>query len=130
MGDQLNDQSGRVNEFFLAAMDDDFNTAGALGHLFDFVKAINHARDEGADQDSLETVQAVLIKLTSILGLDLALPEIQAGDAGEFIDLLINIRMKLRQEKLWELSDLIRDQLIELDVILEDTSQGTTWHWK
>ena len=70
------------------------------------------------------------IKLTSILGLDLALPEIQAGDAGEFIDLLINIRMKLRQEKLWELSDLVRDQLIELDVILEDTSQGTTWHSK
>lgn len=130
MGDQLSDQSGRANEFFLAAMDDDFNTAGALGHLFDFVKAINHARDEGADQGSLDTAQAVLIKLTSILGLDLALPEIQAGDAGEFIDLLINIRMKLRQEKLWELSDLIRDQLIELDVILEDTSQGTTWHWK
>jgi len=130
VGDQLSDQSGRANEFFLAAMDDDFNTAGALGHFFDFVKAINHARDEGADQDSLETAQAVLTKLTSILGLDLALPETQAGDAGEFIDLLINIRMKLRQEKLWELSDLIRDQLIELDVILEDTSQGTTWHWK
>ena len=40
-----------VKESFLEAMDDDFNTAGALGHIFDFVKEINQARDEGADQE-------------------------------------------------------------------------------
>jgi cysteinyl-tRNA synthetase len=127
---QLVEHSSRVKELFLASMDDDFNTAGALGHLFDFVKAINQARDEGADQESLEKAQAVLNELTGVFGLELALPEVQGGEAEAFIELLIDIRKKLRDEKLWELSDLVRDQLNELGVGLEDTSQGTTWHWK
>jgi cysteinyl-tRNA synthetase len=126
----LVEHSARVKELFLASMDDDFNTAGALGHLFDFVKSINQARDEGADQNSLEKAQAVLNELTGVFGLELALPEIQGGDAEPFIELLIDIRRKLREEKLWELSDQVRDQLDELGVGLEDTSQGTTWHWK
>jgi len=119
-----------VKESFLKAMDDDFNTAGALGFIFDFVKEINHARDEGADQDNLSAAQDVLKGLTGVLGLELELPEAQAGDAGQYIDLLIEIREKLRENELWELSDLIRDKLEERDVILEDTSQGTNWHWK
>jgi len=120
----------QVKELFLKAMDDDFNTAGALGHIFDFVKEINQARDDGADQESLAAAQQVLEELTSLLGLNLALGDTRSGEAEEFINLLIEIRKTLRDQKLWELSDLIRDKLIELDVILEDTSQGTTWHWK
>jgi cysteinyl-tRNA synthetase len=111
-------------------MDDDFNTAGALGHIFDFVKEINQSRDEGADAESLENAQTVLKELTGVLGLDLDMPEIQEGAAGEFIELLISIRAKLREEKNWALSDLIRDQLDELGVLLEDTPQGTIWQWK
>ncbi len=129
-GEQLDEQVTKVQELYLAAMDDDFNTASAMSHLFDLVKIINQTRDEGADQVSLEKAQKVLIELTGVLGLDLSEPEVQGGEAGAFIDLLIEIRMKLREGKLWELSDLVRDQLDELGVILEDTSQGTTWHWK
>ena len=127
---QLIENSVRVKELFLSSMDDDFNTAGALGHLFDFVKAINQARDDGANQESLDKAQIILSELTGVLGLELAVPEVQGGDAEAFIELLINIRMKLREEKNWELSDLVRDQLDELGVLLEDTSQGTTWQWK
>ncbi len=129
-GEQLDEQVAKVQESYLAAMDDDFNTASAMSHLFDLVKIINQTRDEGADQVSLEKAQKVLIELTGVLGLDLSEPEVQGGEAGAFIDLLIEIRRKLREGKLWELSDLVRDQLDELGVILEDTSQGTTWHWK
>ena len=126
----LEEKIAAVKEKFLKAMDDDFNTAGALGHVFDYVKEINQARDEGADQASLEAAQVVLKELTGILGLDLELPIVQEGVAGEFIDLLIVIRAKLREEKNWAMSDLIRDQLEELGVLLEDSSQGTTWYWK
>jgi cysteinyl-tRNA synthetase len=129
-GDGLEESARMVKESFLLAMDDDFNSAGALGHIFDFVKEINQARDEGADQVSLAAAQAVLRELTGIMGLDLALPDVQEGAAGEFIELLIRIRARLREEKNWELSDLVRDQLDELGVLLEDTSQGTTWQWK
>jgi cysteinyl-tRNA synthetase len=127
---QLVEGTAKVKERYLDSMNDDFNTAGALGHLFDFVKTINQARDEGADQDSLEKAQAVLNELTGVFGLELALPETEGGDAEAFIDLLIDIREKLREEKLWKLSDQVRDQLDELGVVLEDTSQGTTWYWK
>ena len=128
--DQLEDQSIQAKESFLAAMDDDFNTARAMSFLFDFVKAINQARDEGADQESLDKAQALLNELTGVLGLDLSVQEVQGGEAEAFIDLLIEIRKKLREEKHWELSDLVRDKLEELNVTLEDTAQGTTWHWK
>ncbi len=111
-------------------MDDDFNTASAMSFLFDFVKTINQARDEGADQVSLDKAQALLTELTGVLGLDLSIQEVQGGEAEAFIDLLIEIRKKLREEKLWEMSDLVRDKLEELNVTLEDTAQGTTWHWK
>ncbi len=129
-GGNLEQKAVQAKTLFLEAMDDDFNSAGALGHLFDFVKVINLARDEGADGNSLEKAQDLLKELTSVLGLELAKPEVGAGDASRYIDLLIDFREKLREEKLWELSDLVRDKLEELDVILEDTSQGTTWHWK
>jgi cysteinyl-tRNA synthetase len=126
---QLESQSAQANESFQASMDDDFNTASTMGRLFDFVKAINLARDDGADQESLTKAQALLNKLTGVLGLDLSLQEVQGGEAEAFINLLIEIRKKLREEKLWELSDLVRDKLEELNVTLEDTAQSTTWHW-
>jgi cysteinyl-tRNA synthetase len=126
----LQKKTDQVKKLFLKSMDDDFNSAGAMGHLFDFVKEINLARDGGADPEYLSPAQDALKELTGVLGLELELPEAQAGDAGQYIDLLIEIREKLRGNELWELSDLIRDKLEERDVILEDTSQGTTWHWK
>jgi cysteinyl-tRNA synthetase len=129
-GGNLEQKAVQAKTLFLEAMDDDFNSAGALGHLFDFVKEINLSRDEGADGKSLEKAQDLLKELTSVLGLELEQPEVGAGDASRYIDLLIDFREKLREEKLWELSDQVRDKLEELDVILEDTSQGTTWHWK
>lgn len=127
---KLEDQSVKAKESFLTAMDDDFNTANAMGHLFDFVKTINQARDEGADQESLAKAQSLVNELVGVLGLDLSVPEVQGGEAEAFIDLMIEIRKKLREEKLWELSDLVRDKLEELNVSLEDTAQGTTWRWK
>jgi len=127
-GDGLEESASKVKEAFLMAMDDDFNTAGALGHIFDFVKEIN--KIEYMPQVSLEAAQEVLQELAGVLGLNLALPDVQEGAAGEFIELLIRIRARLREEKNWELSDLVRDQLDELGVLLEDTSQGTTWQWK
>ena len=129
-GEGLKGRSAEVKDLFREAMDDDFNTAGALGHLFDFVKDINQARDEGADDASLSAAQDRLRELTGVLGLELDVEDTGEGEAGEFIDLLVEIRTRLREEKLWELSDLIRDQLEELDVLLEDTPQGTTWQWK
>ena len=116
---------------FTAAMDDDFNTAGALGALFDLVRAINQARDMGLAQSELEPAQRLLLELTGVLGLQLdKQPEPKGGEAAPFIDLLLEIRQELRAQKLWSLSDKIRDRLTEMGVVIEDTREGSTWRWK
>jgi cysteinyl-tRNA synthetase len=114
---------------FEEAMDDDFNTAGALGHLFDLVRSINQARDMGLAAEELAGAQKILIELTSVLGLQLD-KQPETGQADLFVDLLIDVRQQLRAQKLWSLSDQIRDQLAELGVIIEDQVDGTSWHWK
>jgi cysteinyl-tRNA synthetase len=116
---------------FLEAMDDDFNTAGALGHLFDLVRAINQARADGADNPGLAPAQKQMRELTEVLGLQLA-ASAPAGDsnANPFIDLLVELRSDLRRQKLWALSDTIRNRLTELGVVIEDSKDGTSWRWQ
>jgi len=52
-----------------------------------------------------------------------------SGDADKFIDLLVEVRSEVRKQKLWATSDLIRDKLKELGVIIEDSKDGTKWRW-
>jgi cysteinyl-tRNA synthetase len=126
----LQEQVDATQRGFIEAMDDDFNSAGALGHIFDLVRTINQARDEGIDAEGLQSAQDKVKELTGVLGLRLERSESGGGQAAEFVNLLIEVRDELRQEKLWSLSDLIRDRLAELGVVLEDGKQGTTWRWE
>jgi cysteinyl-tRNA synthetase len=124
----LKEQIDATKQGFIDAMDDDFNSAGALGHIFDLVRVINQSRDAGADQPLLEEAQQLLRELTSVLGLRLEEAK-GVSQADAFIDLLLEIRTDLRQQKAWALSDKIRDRLIELGIILEDSKDSTTWRW-
>ena len=125
----LANQTETTQQSFTDAMDDDFNTPLALAALHELVKAINTARDNGATNDQLQPAQATLRELTGVLGLRLQEKQGSGGDADKFIDLLVQVRGEVRKQKLWQLSDLIRDQLKELGVALEDTKEGTTWRW-
>jgi cysteinyl-tRNA synthetase len=124
----LKEQMDVTKQGFIDAMDDDFNSAGALGHIFDLVRVINQSRDAGAGQPLLEEAQQLLRELTGVLGLRLEEAK-GATQADAFIDLLIEIRADLRRQKAWALSDKIRDRLIELGVILEDSKDSSTWRW-
>ncbi|NOZ49912.1 MAG: cysteine--tRNA ligase [Chloroflexi bacterium] len=115
---------------FEQAMDDDFNSAGALGHLHDLVKAINMARDQGVGGDAFTGAQDTLRDLAGILGLQLSAAAPGASDAAPFIDLLIEVRTEIRKLKQWALADTLRDRLAEHGVILEDSRTGTTWRWQ
>ena len=61
-----------------------------------------------------------------MLGLRLEHAE-QSIEAAPFIDLLVQIRTELRAAKQWQLADRVRDGLAELNIVLEDGGQGTTW---
>ena len=112
---------------FEGAMDNDFNTAGGLAAIFDLVRAINAARDAGVGGEPFADAQAVLRALTDVLGLRLEASKTDNQSIAPFVELLLAVRQDLRKAKLWALSDKIRDELKALDVIVEDSAQGSTW---
>ncbi len=125
---ELTTQAESTQQSFTDAMDDDFNTPLAIAALHELVKAINTARDNSATDDQLKPAQATLRELTGVLGLQLKEKQ-GSGDADKFIDLLVEVRSEVRKQKLWALSDQIRDKLKELGVTIEDSKDGTTWRW-
>jgi cysteinyl-tRNA synthetase len=115
---------------FIESMDDDFNSSGALAQLFDLVRVTNQLRADGATDAQLKTGQDVIVELTNVLGLTLQQEKEESHAADAFVNLLIEIRKNLREDKQWALSDKVRDRLVEQGVVLEDSKEGTLWHWK
>jgi cysteinyl-tRNA synthetase len=128
--DALAHQVETAESGFVQSMDDDFNSAGALAQLFDLVRGINQARADGATGAQLSAAQLKLRQLTTVLGLSLEKETETHQEVDGFVNLLIEIRRELRANKLWELSDSVRDRLAALGVVLEDSKEGTSWHWK
>ena len=128
--EKLSKQEKATHEGFIESMDEDFNTAGALANIFDLVRMINQARSESATDAELNTAQQTFTELTDVLGLELLSRTKTTSDADAFVDLLLDLRQTLRQQKNYTLSDQIRDELAKLGVVIEDTPQGSTWRWE
>jgi cysteinyl-tRNA synthetase len=128
--DALNEQMADTKAGFEESMDDDFNSAGALSQLFELVRAINTARAEKVTGDKLDGAQSMLRELSGVLGLELDKDEREKTSADPFVDYLVELRTTIRKQKLYELSDQVRDHLLALHVIIEDTKEGSTWHWE
>jgi cysteinyl-tRNA synthetase len=124
---RLSEAATSARERFVQAMDDDFNTAGALAAIFELVRAINSARDAGVGGTPFEQAQDALRELTGVLGLTLEAPAAGSQEAAPFIDLLVELRAELRKARQFQLADLLRNRLTELGITLEDTPQGTRW---
>ncbi len=120
---------------FINEMDDDFNTAGAISKIFDLVKEANlilaSSQLPRHDILSLKRIKQVIQELDSFLGI-LYFKETMESSIKEdaLIKILIDVRSKLRTEKLWSLADLIRDKLDEVGVELKDNPNRTTWSKK
>ncbi|HCP48163.1 MAG TPA: hypothetical protein DIU15_19145, partial [Deltaproteobacteria bacterium] len=134
---------GLLNKFD-SAMDDDFNTAGALGHVFDFVRKVNRwlasepELTQGPQQKLAEAARDRLLQVGASLG-------IFHEPAAEFFDGLrdrrlrflgideaeiedaIQRRIEAREARDFPAADAIRDELIERGVGLKDGAAGTTW---
>jgi cysteinyl-tRNA synthetase len=124
----LQEQMEDTRTKFTESMDDDFNSAGALGTLFELVRAINQTRADGGTDAELKPAQDLLRELANVLGLRLE-DEKGSQAADPFINMLVEVRLEMRKQKNWALSDQIRDRLTALGVVLEDSKEGTTWHW-
>ena len=118
-------------EKFHAAMNDDFNTPGALAVLFELARDINKLRED--DTAAAAPLGAALRRLGGVLGLLQHDPQafLRGGAADGLsdaqIEALIVRRSEARQNKNWAESDRLRDELKDQGVILEDTAGRTTW---
>jgi len=124
---------------FARAMDDDFNTAGAIAALFDFAGAVNRFIEEhkletagsDADRNGALAATAHVIATARLIGLFLEPPAKKTAAAdglGEkAMQVLIDIRRHLRKKKDFETADMIRDKLAEAKITLEDRPDGTIW---
>jgi cysteinyl-tRNA synthetase len=125
--------NGGVKERFLAAMDDDFNAPQAIAVLFDLSRSINErlSREE-VPTEVLQDASDLFDELGgTILGI---LPRggdsrMDGGPSLEpaLIQALIDLRREVRAQRLWPLSDRIRDELARLGIVLEDKKDGTVW---
>jgi cysteinyl-tRNA synthetase len=130
-----------LRDRFVEAMDDDFNTGGAVGVLFELRKAINSFVTErkldagtaadAATKQALTTAVGLLKELSGLLGVFRKPVEKPAGAGDEFaaqlMDLIIEVRGIARKSKQFEIADRIRDGLTKLKVTLEDRPDGTSW---
>ena len=115
---------------FLEAMDDDFNTPYALSVIFDLVRDINRRINEKTvSKKALKDTKQLLGEFGGIFGISFSSGlEMSAGKeedmTRDLIELMIEIRQKLREKKDWELADQIRNRMKELNVVLEDAKEG------
>ena len=126
------DHNENFTKKFIAAMDDDFNTPEAIAVLFELAKEINIIKEQSLEQASLLGV--ILKKLAQSIGLLMLDPNsflhgyLDTNDISEqeIQDLIVQ-RNIARKEKNWQKADLIRDQLINKKIYLEDVGAETKW---
>lgn len=129
--------AGEAKSEFYEAMNDDFNTALAIGVMFGLAKEINiyHsavlAGSGEKHHDTIETVKNLYRDMAGIIGI------LQAGEAAtsdeneelvsQLMALIIDIRQEARKKKDWNTADQIRDRLQGAGITLEDSPQGVRW---
>lgn len=109
---------------FIAAMDDDLNTADALAAIFMLVRDINTLIAGGAGKNALIACADMFDEMTGVLGL-VYNRRTEALDSD--IEALIEQRTAARKAKDFKTADEIRDKLKAMGIVLEDTPQGVKW---
>lgn len=116
----------KYREQFIAAMDDDLNTADAIASIFELVRDINtNVVGKTQSKALVEGAIAMFDELTGVLGL---VYNRKTETLDSDVEALIEARTNARKEKNWAEADRIRDQLKEMGIVLEDTAQGVKWH--
>ena len=113
-----------VRKQFEEAMDDDFNTANGIAAVFELARLANiYLLEKNTEERVLRAFVDMMTELMDVLGFELSTEEL----LDEEIEDLIAERNQARKDRNFKRSDEIRDQLKEMNIILEDTAQGTRW---
>ena len=109
---------------FIAAMDDDINTADAIAVIFELVRDLNSNLDATSSQPAIIAGQNLFAELTTVLGLAVKDKETNLDAA---VEDLIARRQTARKAKDFKRADEIRDELLAQGIVLEDTREGVKW---
>ena len=109
---------------FETAMDDDFNTADAVSAIFELVKLANSTANEESTRAYAELLAETIAKLSDVLGI---ITERKAEVLDSEVEELIAARQQARKEKNFALADEIRQKLLDMGIVLEDTREGVKW---
>jgi len=113
-----------LKNVFVQEMDDDFNTANGISVLFELAKQSNYyLMEKNTSVKVIDTFIQTFEELFYVLGVSLQKELL----LDEEVEELINKRNQARKDRNFKLADDIRDQLKEMNIILEDTPQGTRW---
>lgn len=115
---------------FARAMDNDFDTPGALAHLLEAVSLLNKLAAKPASRAGLERAERAFRTMAGVFAV---LPgPARAAGAGEapLLDLLLHVRQEARKAKQFALADMVRDRLAGLGYVVEDTAEGPRWRRK
>lgn len=135
--DDILSLAAQAKQDFFDAMDDDFNTALAIGVMFSIAKQINSYRDEvlrgekSLNAEVLSSLKTTYMEMADILGIVFVPVNKNADETNELVsklmDLIIGIRQEARKKKDWATADQIRDSLNAIGIVLEDSPQGVRW---
>lgn len=132
-------QEGELRDFledararFFLALEDDFNTALAIGVLFEAVSKVNAFVASVEEDEGYATSYALALRFFKELGGDLlgilqSKEETKEGLVEPLMELILELRKTLREEKNYTLADFLREKLQGLGIVLEDTPKGTRW---
>ena len=123
--EQWLEKVGQIKVDFENAMNDDFNTANAVSALFELSHIANvYLNEANTDKEVLQAILTMFDTIGNVLGIHI---KVEAGLLDEEIEALIEERNQARKNRDFARSDEIRDQLLGMDIVLEDTRQGTRW---
>jgi cysteinyl-tRNA synthetase len=140
-GGEAEESVSSLRERFRRAMDDDFNTAEALGEVFKTVRLLSGAlsRGDGIGKAAIETFLGTIGEIGQVLGVLDGTPQswrehrrlreetAKSSIDASWVEEKIAERERARRERDWALADALRDELQSRGVVLEDGPEGTVW---
>lgn len=128
-GTALEEAVDKGRASFFAAMDDDFNSAGAIGAMFELIKTYyklvdDHGESLVRDREALESLKGAIVLFDQVLGLFPKGFPTGAGDVPRDVLELVEARQRARQERNFDKADELRDRVEQLGYLIEDRPEG------